>query len=286
LPPSEDNSAERGLGKDAFADTWEKIVSVYTELRLTFVSDKLPTLSGIAQKISHKLPGIFRAHSSDLKHKYIAGLWSNALPRQLLWYTAERSNYSLTFRYAPVKRSSEFRAPSFSWAPNDSVIKFHQLGTVSAVIAAIMDIEYSVMGVDPFGLCRSGKLKILAPLVPAQVKGRAIVALEDFTLAWYPDEVMSTRFKKRSPKSLSPRIFCLEILHTRSVETTFASAVVLESPRKMFGLILAECEQSNTFKRLGTCFYDYPSDQVVGESAKGEYEGLFLSEQVRTVDII
>jgi hypothetical protein len=122
-------------------------------------------------------------------------------------------------------------------------------------------------------------------LVTAQIKRRSIVALEDFTLAWYSDEEMSDKDKKKSPNSYS-NMYCMEILHKKSDETTFASGAVLPSCRRMYALVLEECEQSNTFKRLGTCFYDYPSDRVVGESAKGEYEGLFPSGQVRTVDII
>jgi hypothetical protein len=65
-------------------DTWKKVVAAYTELRLTFGSDKLPALSGLAQRIVNKVPGAIRGDNSQLQPAYVAGLWRGCLPQQLL----------------------------------------------------------------------------------------------------------------------------------------------------------------------------------------------------------
>jgi hypothetical protein len=55
-------------------DLWEEIVRVYSSSLLTFSDDKLVALSGIAKQLQDKL-----------NDRYIAGLWMNFLPSQLLW---------------------------------------------------------------------------------------------------------------------------------------------------------------------------------------------------------
>lgn len=54
---------------------WNKLVVQYQVLNLTFPHDKLVAISGLA-----------KTHSRFLKTKYLAGMWLEHLPVQLLWY--------------------------------------------------------------------------------------------------------------------------------------------------------------------------------------------------------
>jgi hypothetical protein len=60
--------------------TWENIVTAYTSLQLTFPHDKLPALSGLAQRMAR-----IEAPKARRRSVYLAGLWAYDLPRQLLW---------------------------------------------------------------------------------------------------------------------------------------------------------------------------------------------------------
>lgn len=53
---------------------WYDVLSAYTQRSLTVPSDKLPALSGLASE--------FARHVGD---EYVAGLWRNNLPQDLLW---------------------------------------------------------------------------------------------------------------------------------------------------------------------------------------------------------
>ena len=85
----------------SFAENWDNIVRLYSGRILTFPSDKLIALSGIADFLGN-------IH----KQEYLAGLWKSELPGSLLWRT--RSCWS-------TSRPS-YRAPSWSWASLEGAI--------------------------------------------------------------------------------------------------------------------------------------------------------------------
>ncbi|KUI54263.1 hypothetical protein VP1G_01585 [Cytospora mali] len=55
-------------------EIWNRIVEIYSKTELSFGKDKLPALSGIANRMS-----------DDIGSDYLAGLWNWNLPSQLLW---------------------------------------------------------------------------------------------------------------------------------------------------------------------------------------------------------
>jgi hypothetical protein len=75
---------------------WDKVVMTYATCDLTFGTDKLIALSGIAHEVQ-----------AMIKSDYLASLWSSHLPFNLTW----APNH-----YQPPYRSQEYVAPSWSWA--------------------------------------------------------------------------------------------------------------------------------------------------------------------------
>ena len=73
---------------------WSRILYKYTSCQLTFSTDRLIALSGIARKINESRPC-----------DYMAGLWSKDLPHCLLW----------TY-WDPSPQPKTYIAPSWSWA--------------------------------------------------------------------------------------------------------------------------------------------------------------------------
>lgn len=79
---------------------WNTLVRQYTDRSLTQPKDKLIAISGVARYIERMLP---QSVPED-KFGYLAGLWGQFLPTQLLW--SVRSNQST--------KTKEYRAPSVS----------------------------------------------------------------------------------------------------------------------------------------------------------------------------
>lgn len=94
--------ATRGQKRTQFKantkDVWKELVQEYSRAELTYATDKLSALAGIAEKFPEEDAGV-----------YVAGLWSKHLHSHLLW-SLVRDPGARPYRYA------EYIAPSFSWA--------------------------------------------------------------------------------------------------------------------------------------------------------------------------
>lgn len=82
---------------------WHEIVESYSKRQLTYWTDRLPALSGMASR--------FHANTES---QYLAGVWLSDFPRCLAWYRSELSD-------CPVGKPCMWRSidngvPSWSWA--------------------------------------------------------------------------------------------------------------------------------------------------------------------------
>jgi hypothetical protein len=82
-------------------ETWRRTVIQYSPLALSLPSDKLPALSGLAQKMR-----------SATNQTYFAGLWERTLSLDLLWYREDGTLLQPNLEFAELP----WRAPSWSWA--------------------------------------------------------------------------------------------------------------------------------------------------------------------------
>ncbi|PMD31506.1 HET-domain-containing protein [Hyaloscypha variabilis F] len=84
---------------DMNVSQWHDIVTEYTSLSMTLISDRLPAILGLAQEIQSHRDG-----------RYIAGLWEDSLISDLAWAVSQYG----------VEKSRPFKsvtlAPSWSWA--------------------------------------------------------------------------------------------------------------------------------------------------------------------------
>ncbi len=87
-------------------------VQMYSARNLTFESDRLPALAGLARHVSEFTGS-----------KYLAGLWMENLPFGLLWQ-GEKSKQSLSEHLASFQASSGPTAPSWSWASRPGYIEY------------------------------------------------------------------------------------------------------------------------------------------------------------------
>lgn len=90
-----------------FHDSWYQIVEQYSHRRLTRDTDKIPAIEGIAYFIAEKR-----------KFNFMAGLWREFLPLNLLWVLKKSPGPETT----PKKRPTTRVVPSWSWASVDGRI--------------------------------------------------------------------------------------------------------------------------------------------------------------------
>jgi hypothetical protein len=127
---------------DAY-DYWNYIVLRFARTNITYETDKLPALSGIAK--------IMQEETND---EYIAGLWKNDLPAGLLWCPIP----------SDAPRSQTYIAPSWSWASlNRAILPFAQDKRAYASLA-IVDVQTQLTTTNPFGEVCSGSLTARGPV--------------------------------------------------------------------------------------------------------------------------
>ncbi|OAQ62849.1 HET domain-containing protein [Pochonia chlamydosporia 170] len=132
---------------------WKKIVEIYSVRSLTYSSDKLPAVSGIAEVVQQKTGS-----------RYIAGLWADNIDLDLLWRRTGPSD---------DRDNENNRAASFSWASIDGEIDYYcfrngkQAYRSSTVLTldAVPTTEQA-----PLGSVIDGTLSIRGPLVSATIE--------------------------------------------------------------------------------------------------------------------
>ena len=87
------------------ADYWRELVAKYSTLQLTYASDRLPALSGLATQFKE-----FR------KDAYNAGVWQDSMVEDLMWYV---------YWTNPATRVERGKIPSWSWASVNANISFY-----------------------------------------------------------------------------------------------------------------------------------------------------------------
>lgn len=143
-------------------DSWQTMAMNYCSRSMTVSSDKLPALSGMAQRYA----GLMGWPQGD----YLAGLWRRTLVSDLLWVRQEGVS-SISASPDPSKTGREYeRAPSWSWASMNGSIMYLALrgGEIpeSVRVQSCMTTKPEVGG-DPFGQVVSGELDLVCPYMTA-----------------------------------------------------------------------------------------------------------------------
>ena len=129
-------------GERTYYNWRNEIVPAYSSRDLTFASDRLLAISAVASKVQRVL--------SD---EYIGALWKTELPRQLLWEPV--GSWSST----KAAVTSEYRAPSFSWASVDVVVAYREYATFQPLIE-VLETSCIPSGPDPMGQLSHARIRV------------------------------------------------------------------------------------------------------------------------------
>jgi Heterokaryon incompatibility protein (HET) len=136
---------------------WKSIVEHYTSSTLSYRTDKLVAIGGLARMVQ-----------MILKSEYFAGLWQEGFADQLLWYKDPPPT---------AKESLEYVAPSWSWAASNSRCKFagRPQGVKTYPILDIIEINLEHVSENLFGQVTTGYLKVTSKLAKAKLLSEQIL---------------------------------------------------------------------------------------------------------------
>jgi hypothetical protein len=134
---------------------WHGIVYSYSRLQLSYPSDMLPALQGVATRVA-----------AERQSRYYAGLWEDTLIPDLLWRTIAPSS--------PGTCQGDPQAPSWSWASSHDIfyqdwswIKGAEYQSKFLPEASVVSISTQTAGDNPFGQVSDGRLVLQGLCLPA-----------------------------------------------------------------------------------------------------------------------
>jgi hypothetical protein len=233
-------------------DLWYKIVVDYSGRSLTFESDKLPAISGIAAKMK-KLLGT----------SYVAGVWADDL-YGLMWHRKQVCTNNGSGDAEIMRVPRHYRAPSWSWASGDESVEFMRgSGPDRSTLILLASVVHSNIIVSDERDTWSG------------IKKRSSITLNGF---FYEPRVSSSSlpeigrffFDYRCEKSMSKKIFYFVVglrsgprqvnrkpyhwpwanRHIVDIDRHTPSKQELAGPHELFGLLLTSPEEG-VFERVG-----------------------------------
>ncbi|KAJ4315884.1 hypothetical protein N0V84_008153 [Fusarium piperis] len=264
--------------------SWNQIVKEYSKRELTFGTDKLPALAGIAKAFSEGNDGL---------GQYACGMWEHQLEECFFWSLAED----------PRLKPSDGSMPSWSWASVSGNVSCWE---VSVENVEFLGVSVSYNGEPLMGEVLEAAVTLSGPLVPATLAyghespdgvntsstigdknpdlannegNRYRLRIGDKLSPFRPDYVLDNPSPTAIPHG-SP-VFCL--IFGRSTSSSFdpEQGIADEHTAACF-LVLAPVDETNSvFQRIG--LFDGSSED--GENV-WELEPLLELSEKRIVTLI
>lgn len=157
---------------EGHVDAWRRILDTFSAKSLTFDTDKLVALSGVAEMFS-----------KEFQVTYVAGLWKEELRYQLIWCVF----------YEPHHRPTDYRAPSWSWASvNGNACYF--LDHLSAqYYITIEEVSVELSTANPFGQVSSGDLLLKAHISPIKIEVKDLRLMLETPSNWHVEVCPDTK---------------------------------------------------------------------------------------------
>jgi Heterokaryon incompatibility protein (HET) len=152
-----DSGQQLSVAQDLYT-FWSRIVGSYSRCSLTESADKLAALSGLASQLQQ-----------ITKDDYYAGLWGKDLAGQLLWHVIGCAQAD----GSDSKRASSYRAPTWSWASIDGLVKTHDvpfdIDSFSKPLFDVVDIQTVPLANDITGQIARAHLILRGVLTKASI---------------------------------------------------------------------------------------------------------------------
>ena len=157
------------------AHEWHSFVRAYSRLSLTFPSDRLPALSGLAKAMRER-----REQNKIPTGRYLAGLWEGTLFNDMAWSVGKElarwrkagnatqpGRGASTVQAASKPRLEEYVAPSWSWASVQDPVEYAPFG-YSTYFPEILETQTELKDKDPTGQVTGGSLVLRGRLLKSR----------------------------------------------------------------------------------------------------------------------
>jgi hypothetical protein len=128
---------------------WMQLVDTYSRTQLSRSTDKLIAISALANEARRVL-----------RDDYLAGIWRRQLEWELAW-TARRN--------ASLRRPTDYRAPTWSWASVDGDLRYTDYGDDKFLMIDVLEARTTPAGQDDTGAVTGGFIRLRGSLHPVSL---------------------------------------------------------------------------------------------------------------------
>jgi hypothetical protein len=220
-----------------YRGNWYRLVDNFTNLQLTYQSDRLAALSGLAEK--------FHGASDE----YICGLWRSDFLYGLSWCVYHRPDTRKSYR------QETYQAPSWSWASVTGETKsgdYMDASTFEEVLE-ILNIEYTLATSNPYGSVSNASITVRGfifsiemdaewciHLCPDGLKDESSHQESRTQLGTMVPDVQAGEMGQHATITQEPLLLCILL---RGYETFRSCGIVLRA--------MGDASQPRTFQRIG-----------------------------------
>ncbi|KAK1246348.1 hypothetical protein MKX08_000150 [Trichoderma sp. CBMAI-0020] len=272
---------------------WFGTVSSYSERDLSFWTDRLPALSGLAKQFQAR--GITKSGSCEVTSAtirrltdrelpfksidlgtYLAGIWSNGIAEGLAWFAELETGKQ-------ISTASRYVVPTWSWASISTAVNFWDFDNLEA---EIVSARCDPAGPDEFGAITYGELILKAKILPVRLFESYYTLTEKWGTHqhWY-----SGRLEYQNPESQEFSVLeqC-RLDYIRHGAEPGEDEVLLKDDiyfALLYGasfLIViktVQCSESSVYERVGSVFCDR-------SLAVADYRPLFLALTSQVIKLI
>lgn len=234
-----------GLGQESdphsMNDKWRKTVREYVELDLTYESDRLPALSGLAKHIQKEYG----------RGKYLAGLWDDSLLEDLMWWVREEDVQN-------ARRPKEWRAPSWSWAAVEARVQ-HRILPIKTVHCKIVGAFVVPAYADMTGAVGAGCLTLEGIVVKALLRlCQSQADREDGDLVGrrFAIEILGTTERKPHTMYADYDLETEGLGHVPDGEEVFCMCIATDQWHKCW-LVLRRIRNKVAYERIGMAWQSH-----------------------------
>jgi hypothetical protein len=158
----------------ALNQRWHELVDQYSGLKLTYESDILPALSGLATQMARYRPA---------DDHYVAGMWLHSILLDLLWVAEDDQ----------ASRPEEWRGPTWSWVSTMSAVNYVQMSmfAIIGVCAKLLAMELKYATDNDYGS--------LAPGCRLRLRGTMFMGVLRYATAVQDEASSSTSLPRVGP---------------------------------------------------------------------------------------
>lgn len=219
------------------ADRWHELVERYSSLDLSFSSDRLPAVGGVAKQME-----------GFMKCEYLAGLWGKSLLGDLLWWKAPPYHHR-------IKRPP---APTWSWASVDGPVVYMWDARLAVPLCEILECCCSTLSPDSFGQVSAGHLTVSGMVSQVDHSSRRRVRTEQSRNAGESEFDFLVALRSKGTNRVDPDYPWYEEGYARIQPKESVFLLKLgKSDKRLYSVVLRCTDPSTqTYERVGLLMQD------------------------------